>query len=127
MKLPTMPDCEDEPAGGLVSTGALVVVTGASTPDDAVVVVTYTGAYGADIVVAGRGSCPPGTAVGMGADVGVPGHGVAEAGPAPLIPTALAATPMATTRATRTLARVLTGPRRAFIGCSWPVAVEAGA
>jgi hypothetical protein len=108
-----MPDCEDESAGGLVSTGALVVVT-------------YTGPNGT-VVVTGRGNWAPGTVVVVEEDVVVLGDGLAVAGRAPLTPTTLTAMPMATTRATRTLPIAHRGPRRAFIRRSWHAAGEAGA
>jgi len=108
-----MPDCEDESAGGLVSTRALVVVT-------------YTGPNGT-VVVTGRGNRAAGPVVVVEGDVVVSGNELAEAGRAPLTPATLTAMPMATTRATRTLPTLHRGPRRAFIGRSWPAAGEAGA
>jgi hypothetical protein len=127
MKLPTMPDCEDESAGGLVSTGTLVVVTAASgLGGTVVVVVKYTGPNGT-VVVTGRGNWAAGTAVVVDRDVAASGNGLAEAGRAPLTPATLAAMPMPTTRATRTLPTLHRGPRRGFIERSWPAAGEAGA
>jgi len=122
-----MPDCEDESAGGLLSTGTLVVVTAASgLGGTVVVVVKYTGPNGT-VVVTGRGNWAAGTAVVVDGDVAGSGNGLAEAGRAPLTPATLAAMPMPTTRATRTLPTLHRGPRRGFIERSWPAAGEAGA